>query len=107
METKVYILNKGINRSIEFKGLKAQYIWYVGGLVTGGMLVFAVLHVCGMSGLLAVPVVSGVVGAGIYKIYRLSHRYGEYGLMKRRAERNVPKALRISSRIVFFKQTAI
>ncbi|HMT97439.1 MAG TPA: DUF4133 domain-containing protein, partial [Ferruginibacter sp.] len=31
MSNSVYQINKGINRSIEFKGLKAQYIWYLGG----------------------------------------------------------------------------
>ena len=31
MANSVYKINKGINKPIEFKGLKAQYIWYLGG----------------------------------------------------------------------------
>lgn len=31
MSNSVYQINKGINKPIEFKGLKAQYIWYLGG----------------------------------------------------------------------------
>ncbi len=31
MKTSVYRINKGINNPIGFKGLKAQYIWYLGG----------------------------------------------------------------------------
>ena len=29
--SSVYTINKGMNRPIVFKGLKAQYIWYLGG----------------------------------------------------------------------------
>ena len=31
MSNSVYSINKNSNKSIEFKGLKAQYIWYLGG----------------------------------------------------------------------------
>lgn len=43
MSNSVYPINKGINQSIEFKGLKAQYIWYLGGGVVGLMILFAIL----------------------------------------------------------------
>ena len=41
MSSPVYPINKGINRPLEFKGLKAQYIWYLGA----GLLVLLVLAV--------------------------------------------------------------
>ena len=45
----MYRINKGINRPIEFKGLKAQYIWYLGlGLVTL-LILFSVLYVVGVT----------------------------------------------------------
>ncbi len=42
MANSVYQINKGINQSIEFKGLKAQYIWYLGGGVIALLIIFAV-----------------------------------------------------------------
>ena len=39
--TSVYQINKGINTSIEFKGLKAQYIWYHG---RAAIVLFVVLY---------------------------------------------------------------
>jgi hypothetical protein len=43
MSASVYKINKGINKPIEFKGLKAQYIAYLGaGLITL-LILFAVL----------------------------------------------------------------
>ncbi|HEU4791365.1 MAG TPA: DUF4133 domain-containing protein, partial [Flavobacterium sp.] len=45
MSNSVYQINKGINQSIEFKGLKAQYIWYLGGGVVVLMILFAVMYI--------------------------------------------------------------
>lgn len=47
MANSVYQINKGINQSIEFKGLKAQYIWYLGGGVVALLIVFAVMYIIG------------------------------------------------------------
>ena len=35
MASSIYGINKGVNRPAEFKGLKAQYIWYLGGGLVG------------------------------------------------------------------------
>ena len=48
MSTSVYQINKGINKPIEFKGLKAQYIWYLGGGLIALLILFAVLYICGI-----------------------------------------------------------
>jgi Domain of unknown function (DUF4133) len=98
----VYQVNKGINQSIEFKGLKAQYIWYLGGAVIGLMVIFAVLYIIGLPSLMCVGFI-GVAGTlAVMHIYRLSHKYGEYGMMKALAKKQLPKALRLKSRNVFF-----
>ena len=47
MNNSIYTINKGINKSIEFHGLRAQYIWYFAGLVLALMILFAVLHIVG------------------------------------------------------------
>ncbi|MBD0288989.1 MAG: DUF4133 domain-containing protein, partial [Flavisolibacter sp.] len=41
MATSVYQINKGINKPIEFKGFKAQYIWYLGGGLVALLILFA------------------------------------------------------------------
>jgi hypothetical protein len=99
----VYSINKGINKSPEFKGLKAQYIWWLGGVVIGGMVVFAILYIAGVSTYVCIPLV-GVAGAvGVSRVYRMSRQYGEYGLMKWRAKRGVPKVIHARSRNLFKK----
>lgn len=99
----VYRINKGINQSIEFKGLKAQYIWYLGGGVVALMILFAILYVIGIPSLVCVGFIGGCGGFLVFKIYRMSNAYGEYGMMKAIASRQVPKWVKVGSRGIFIK----
>ena len=96
-----YRINKGINKPIEFRGLKAQYIWWLGGVVIGGMIVFAILYISGVSGYLCVPLVLGLGGLGVAQVYRTSRRYGEFGLMKHRAQKQLQKVIHARTRRLF------
>jgi Domain of unknown function (DUF4133) len=99
----VYEINKGINRSIEFKGIKAQYIMYLAAGMMGLLLLFAVLYVCGLK----IYYCLGIVvpgGAGfVMTIQRLSNTYGETGLQKRVASGRLPRAIRSTSRQLFIQ----
>lgn len=87
METSVYSINKGINKSIEFKGLKAQYIWYLGGGIVGLLILFAAMYLIGIPSLICVVVIAVLGTAVVMKTYGMSKKYGEYGLMKMLAAR--------------------
>ena len=45
----IYHINKGINKPIEFKGLKAQYIWYLGGGLVALLILFAIIYIAGIN----------------------------------------------------------
>ena len=97
----VYSVNKGINKPIEFRGLKAQYIWHLGGVVVGDMILFAVMYIVGVSSYICVPVALGLGAFLVKRVYGMSKRYGQYGLMKKSARRGIPPALLSRSRKVF------
>ena len=99
--TSVYGINKGINKPLEFKGLKAQYIWYLGAGLVALLILFAVLYICGVNTFvcLAVTLILGTV-LFIY-VYKLSHRYGEHGMMKTLAKKTIPKEVKSYSRKTF------
>lgn len=101
MAISVYKINKGINKPIEFKGLKAQYIWYLGAGILWLMVVFAVLYMCGVNTFVCLGLV--LTGGTILfmHIYKLSHTYGQYGMMKMLARRSMPKLIKVRSRKVF------
>ncbi|OOQ56624.1 DUF4133 domain-containing protein [Mucilaginibacter pedocola] len=99
-----YQINKGINRPIEFKGLKAQYIGYLGGGLVVLLVLFAILYLVGFAVYLCVPIVGGLGGLLFYKVFALSHKYGEHGLMKRNARRYLPDHLKFNSRKLFYEK---
>jgi hypothetical protein len=104
MSTSVYTINKGINKSIEFKGFKAQYIWYLGGGLLVLLILFAVLYIGGVHPFICLGIIL-VTGTFLFVyIGRLSNKYGEYGLMKKIAKKGVPRVIKSYSRKIFQKE---
>ena len=103
MANSVYQINKGINQSIEFKGLKAQYIWCLGGGLVVLLILFAVLYIIGLPSLVCVGFIGAAGSFLVFKIYRMSNTYGEYGMMKALAKKQIPKWIKVYSRAVFMK----
>lgn len=101
MANSVYLVNKGVNRSIEFKGLKAQYIWYVAFCFLGLLIIYAILFIVGVNQYLALLIILAAGGFSLMKVYSMSNKYGEHGMMKVMARRSVPKHVIARSRKVF------
>lgn len=104
MAVSIYKINKGINKSIEFKGLKAQYIWYLGAGVIALLILFAVMYIAGLNQFICLGITLVLGTATVLKTYSMSRKYGEHGMMKAVAKSSVPKAVRVYSRKVFMKQ---
>lgn len=97
----VYKINKGINKPIEFKGLKAQYIGYLGIGVILLLIIFAVLYISGVNMFVCLGLIL-LLGTLLFMgIYRLSDTYGQHGLLKKLARRNIPEYLICRSRKIF------
>jgi len=101
MSTSVYQINKGINKPIEFRGLKAQYIWYLGAGLLALLILFAILYICGLNTFICLGIII-ISGTGLFfHIYKLSHKYGEHGMMKSLAKRSIPQVIKNYSRRPF------
>ena len=86
-------INKGVGRTVEFKGLKAQYLFlFAGGLLAVFILVF-ILYLCGVSQIACLVI--GVVGATlvVWQTFAMNRKYGQYGLMKKGSVRMHPRYL--------------
>jgi hypothetical protein len=99
--SSVYTINKGVNASIEFKGLKAQWIWWLGGGLIGVLILFAVLYILGVNSYLSLGVALGSATFLIVYVFKLSNTYGEHGMMKKIARRSVPTVVKAYSRRMF------
>jgi hypothetical protein len=98
----VYTINKGINQPVTFKGLKAQYIWWLGGGVLCLFILFALLYITGLNPFICLGIIA-IAGTGVFMyVYRLSNTYGEHGLMKKAAKRRIPRVVKCTSRKMFF-----
>ena len=94
-------INKGVSKPIVFKGLKAQYIWYLAGGLVALLVLFAILYISGVNSFVALGTI-GIFGAALFAgVYKMSNTYGEFGLMKKAARRSVPPVIKIASRKIF------
>lgn len=92
--SSVYHINKGINQPIEFRGLKAQYIWWLGGGILALLFLFAVLYIAGVDMYVCI-LTTGLFGVALFRIvYKLNRQYGQHGLIKKIAGKSVPKVLK-------------
>lgn len=101
MPGSVYHINKGVNRSIEFKGLKAQYIWYLAGGLLALLILYAILYIIGLNSFICIGIIVTAATFLFSYVFKLSRKYGEHGMMKSMARRNIPRIVRCKSRKCF------
>jgi len=99
---QIYAINKLINRPLEFKGLKGQYVPLLGLGLVSLLLLFVTLYLLGLPLWLLLLLVFSLGSLLFFVIYRLSRRFGRYGLLKWQAARRMPQAIRFPSRKLFF-----
>lgn len=96
-----YIIHKGLNRPIEFKGLKGRYVIYMAAGLIGLLMAFVILHLSGLPTTGCLGIVSVTAAIFFYRIANLSGRYGQYDLMKNRAAKRIPGSIYSRSTNVF------
>lgn len=102
----VLTINKGINKPIEFKGLKAQYIGYLCLSALVLLILFAIQYVLGVP-LFIVLAITGLLGGVMFSyIAKYSSKYGTYGLMKKLAYNKLPKAIKACRLDRLFRKVA-
>ena len=94
-----YPINKGIGRPVEFKGLKAQYLFIFAGGLLALFVLFVILYMVGIDQWICIG--SGVASSAIlvWQTFTLNARYGEHGLMKLGAAKSHPRYLSNRRRI--------
>lgn len=88
-----YNINKGIGKSVEFKGLKAQYLFIFAGGLLSVFVLFVILYMIGIDQWICIGF--GVIAASalVWLTFNLNAKYGENGLMKLMAKRQHPRYL--------------
>lgn len=86
-----YAINKGVGRSVEYKGLKAQYLFIFAGGLLAVFVVFVIMYICGISQWVCIGFVAVAASALVWLTFHLNAKYGQYGLMKLAAVKYHPR----------------
>lgn len=93
-------INKGIGRTVELYGLKAQYLFVFAGGLLAALILVMVLYMAGLSPYACIGF--GAVGCTliVWQTFRLNRKYGQHGVMKLAARKKHPKYI-LSRKAVF------
>lgn len=86
-----YHINKGIGRTVEFKGLKAQYLFIFAGGSLGILVFVMVMYMANVNTYLCLTLGGASSGILIWQTFSLNGKYGEHGLMKLGAQKKHPR----------------
>ena len=86
-----YNINKGIGRTVEFKGLKAQYLFIFAGGLLGMLVLVMILYMIGINSYICLFLGVGGGSTIVWKTFSLNKKYGEHGLMKIGARKRHPR----------------
>lgn len=86
-----YSINKGIGETVEYKGLKAQYLFIFAAGLLALFVLFVIMYMCGVPQWFCIGFGAVSATALVALTFRLNARYGRYGLMKLAAVRYHPR----------------
>src|SRR5690606_7368836 len=86
-----YNINKGIGRTVEFKGLKAQYLFIFAGGLLGMLILIMIMYMIGVNSFVCIVLGTGSASLIVWQTFSLNRKYGEHGLMKIAANKRHPK----------------
>lgn len=88
-----YLINKGVGKRVEFKGLTASFLFLFTGGLAAVLLLVILLYLIGMDSLICILFGLSSGSLMVYLTFWMNRRFGEHGLMKRLAEKRHPRYL--------------
>ncbi|MBB4801683.1 DUF4133 domain-containing protein [Flavobacterium aquidurense] len=85
-----YNINKGIGRTVEFKGLKAQYLFIFAGGLLATLILVMIMYMAGANSYICLFLGAGGSTIIVWQTFSLNKKYGEHGLMKIGASKRHP-----------------
>ena len=88
-----YGMNKGVGRSVEFRGLTSQYLFLFAAGMLASLLLTMVLYMAGADRTLCILVALVCMSLVVWGTFHMNRCYGPHGLMKRLAARRHPRRI--------------
>jgi Domain of unknown function (DUF4133) len=90
----MHTINKGINKTAEFKGVKGTYIYILLGVFFFNFMLVMLLQILGVPSKITYPVVLLLAVLVFGVLYWFVRRFGEYGFWKFIAMKRQPKKIK-------------
>jgi hypothetical protein len=98
----IYQINKGVNRPLEFKGIRGVYIKVMGAGLVILFILFVILFTAGCNTYALCAIILPAGAFLFLGVIRMSKKYGENGLLKMLAKRQLPKCIKTKTSKLFF-----
>ena len=92
-------INKGVGREVEFKGLRAQYLFIFAFGLLAVFVVFVIMYTAGIGQWTCIGFGVSAAPAVVWLTFSLNRRFGSHGLMKLFAARQHPRRILSRKRI--------
>ena len=92
-------INKGVGREVEFKGLRAQYLFIFAFGLLAVFVVFVIMYTAGIWQWTCIGFGVSAATAVVWLTFSLNRRFGSHGLMKLLAARQHPRRILSRKRI--------
>ena len=92
-------INKGVGREVEFKGLRAQYLFIFAFGLLAVFVVFVIMYTAGIGQWICIGFGVSSATAIVWLTFSLNRRFGSHGLMKLLAARQHPRRIISRKRI--------
>ena len=92
-------INKGVGREVEFKGLRAQYLFIFAFGLLAVFVVFVIMYTAGIGQWTCIGLGVSAATAVVWLTFSLNRRFGSHGLMKLLAARQHPRRILSRKRI--------
>ena len=92
-------INKGVGREVEFKGLRAQYLFIFAFGLLAVFVVFVIMYTAGIGKWTCIGFGVSAATAVVWLTFSLNRRFGSHGLMKLLAARQHPRRILSRKRI--------
>ena len=92
-------MNKGVGREVEFKGLRAQYLFIFAFGLLAVFVVFVIMYTAGIGQWTCIGFGVSAATVVVWLTFSLNRRFGSHGLMKLLAARQHPRRIISRKRI--------
>ncbi len=92
-------INKGVGREVEFKGLRAQYLFIFAFGLLAVFVVFVIMYTAGIGQWICIGFGVSAATVVVWLTFSLNKKFGCHGLMKLLAARQHPRRIISRKRI--------